>query len=147
MGLTEFLISKIKEFKGNVITIGTDKYSDYHSDLSSLESVETLISQIVQEHSKINGFIHFAPVDNYFKSESLNADEINRTVKSFFIIVKSLYNQLNSNKNLIASISFNSVISVIVNLDVDDECGKLSIFFIISTNSLNGFIIKYFPSI
>jgi len=110
MGLTEFLISKIKEFKGNVITIGTDKYSDYHSDLSSLESVEILISQIVQEHSEINGFIHFAPVDNYFKAEPLNADEINRTVKSFFIIVKSLYNQLNSNKNLIASISFNSVI-------------------------------------
>ncbi len=110
VGFSDIMIGLIRQNDGQVITIGDEGRSDYPVTLNSLDAVERVIKKILLENSEINGFIHLAPIDYYFKANALNDLEINSSVKSFFIIIKNLYEQLNRPKCLIASISFNSVV-------------------------------------
>ena len=111
-GFAEKIITKIKAKNGQVITIGDNtgkSKADFQFDLTDVKACEQRAEEFKEKHTEIDGFIHLAPLDFYF-SKKESDKEINATIKSFFVMVKSLFNVLDQKENIIGTITFDSVI-------------------------------------
>ncbi|MCD4742487.1 MAG: KR domain-containing protein, partial [Desulfobacteraceae bacterium] len=112
-GFAEKVIKKIKEKKGKVITIGA-KNADFKFDLTDVKACEKRIEEFKEKHPDIDGFIHLAPLDYYFSRtvpDEMESDkEINTTIKSFFVMIKSLFGKLDKKDSIIGAITFDSVV-------------------------------------
>ena len=107
-GFAEELVNQIHALDGNTIILG-DEENENHISLSSPEELEKQIQYISNTFKHIDGFIHLAPINYYFTSK-LNKEAINLSIKSFFIIIKHLFEQLNKKGSIVSSLSFNSVV-------------------------------------
>ena len=111
-GFSKAVIKKIEDKKGRVITIGS-KGADFKFDLTDPKDTEKRVEAFKQSHPDVNGFIHLAPLDFYFdKKESKDHFEnsLNVTIKSFFVMLKSLFETLDQEESVIGTVTFDSVV-------------------------------------
>ncbi len=111
-GFAKSVMQKIKKQKGKVITIGR-KGADFKLDLCDVKAVEQKMEEFKAEYKEIDGLIHLAPLNYYFDKKGETAgsdDDLNTTVKSFFVMVKALYEALDKDGTMIGAITFDSVI-------------------------------------
>ncbi|MCK5311834.1 MAG: acyltransferase domain-containing protein, partial [Desulfobacteraceae bacterium] len=116
-GFAEKIIEKIKAKKGKVITIGNKggkNKADFKFDLTDVKACEKRVKEFKEKYPEIDGFIHLAPLDYYFSKtepdEAQSDKEINATIKSFFVMIKSLFETLDRKDNIIGTITFDSVV-------------------------------------
>jgi len=112
-GFAKKIIEKIKEKQGKVVTLGS-KGADFKLDLTDVKSCEKQVEALKEKYPDLDGFIHLAPLDYYFSKTELNGDrsdkEINTTIKSFFVMIKGLYEKLDKKEGVIGTITFDSVV-------------------------------------
>ncbi|NOX32435.1 MAG: acyltransferase domain-containing protein [Deltaproteobacteria bacterium] len=111
-GFATKVAQEIIQKKGEVITIG-GKGADFKFDLADVKATEKRVEEFKKAYPGINGFIHLAPLDAYFDRNNKNGDSdesLNTTVKSFFVIIKSLFENLDREDNVIGTITFDSVV-------------------------------------
>ena len=111
-GFAKAVIKKIKEKKGQVITIG-GKGADFKFDLADVKATEKRVEEFKKEYPDITGFIHLAPLDFYFdrKNQETQEDQsLNTTIKSFFVMIKALFETLDQKQALIGTLTFDSVV-------------------------------------
>ena len=107
-GFAGAIIPKIQEMGGTVITMGSAAGSDLQCSLQDLAAVEKIMKE--QAGKGINGIIHLSPLDGYFSGREIDEKEIDGSVKSFYVMVKALYKDLNRSGSLLSILSFDSVI-------------------------------------
>ncbi len=125
-GFAKEVIRKIKQKKGEVITIGP-KGADVKFDLSDVKATEEQVEVFKKDYPELNGFIHLAPLDYYFDKDESNgySDEaLNTTIKSFFVMIKSLFDSLDQKENVIGTITFDSVVFPYM-----EDCGDIHPMF------------------
>ena len=111
-GFAKEVIKKIKQKKGEVITIGS-KGADFKFDLTDVKATEKRLEEFKKVYPEVNGFIHLAPLDFYFDKKNQKADSddaLNTTIKSFFVMIKSLFENLDQKETLIGTLTFDSVV-------------------------------------
>ncbi len=111
-GFAKAVIKKIKDKNGKVITIGA-KGADFKFDLTDVKAVEKRVEEFKKSYRDINGFIHLAPLDFYFDQKKVKdnfENSLNVTVKSFFVMIKSLFETLDKKTTVIGTITFDSVV-------------------------------------
>ncbi|MBU1695443.1 MAG: KR domain-containing protein, partial [Proteobacteria bacterium] len=125
-GFAKAVIKKIKEKKGQVITIGS-KGADFKFDLTDVKATEKRVEEFKKAYPDINGFIHLAPLDFYFdrKNQKAGSDEsLNTTIKSFFVMIKALFETLDQKENIIGTLTFDSVVFPYM-----EDCGDIHPMF------------------
>jgi acyl transferase domain-containing protein/NAD(P)H-dependent flavin oxidoreductase YrpB (nitropropane dioxygenase family)/acyl carrier protein/NAD(P)-dependent dehydrogenase (short-subunit alcohol dehydrogenase family) len=126
-GFAKAVIKQIKEKKGRVITIGNSKGVDETFDLTDVKGTQQAIETFKQKYPDLDGFIHLAPLDYYFDRKNGHGDSddsLNTTIKSFFVMIKSLFEVLNKPGTLIGTITFDSVVFPYM-----DGCGDIHPMF------------------
>ncbi|MCP3874205.1 MAG: KR domain-containing protein, partial [Desulfobacteraceae bacterium] len=111
-GFAKEVIKKIKLKKGQVITIGP-KGADFKFDLTDVNATEKRVEEFKEAYPQVNGFIHLAPLDYYFDRKNGKGDSdpsLNATLKSFFVMLKSLFDTLDKKDTVIGTITFDSVV-------------------------------------
>ncbi len=103
-------IEAIKEKGGNVITLGSQDFVDFKMDLTDIKAAEDRIAQFKDKYPEVNGFIHLASLDYFFKDTPTKDAELNTTFKTVFCIMKGLFDILDKPGNIIATMTFDSVI-------------------------------------
>ena len=106
-GFGKSVADKIKTLGGHAITIG--KSGEIAADFTKLESVESALASLVEKNS-INGLIHCAAIDPFIDGQKMDAGAVNTSVKSLFLIIKSLQGSLSKPGSFIAALSFDSVV-------------------------------------
>ncbi|MBU0973189.1 MAG: acyltransferase domain-containing protein, partial [Proteobacteria bacterium] len=135
-GFAAAVIKRIKDLGGEVIALGrkTGKRAvDLDLDLADLGATEAKLEAFKARTPEVNGFIHLAPLDYYFAGEKADSvkeaafasdPELNTTLKSAFVLIKSLFVSLDQKENLIATLTFDSVIFPYM-----DGCGPIHPMF------------------
>ncbi|MDM8536847.1 beta-ketoacyl synthase N-terminal-like domain-containing protein [Desulfobacterales bacterium HSG17] len=111
-GFAESIIKEIEDKKGKVITIGA-KGADFKFDLADIKSTQKQVEKLKKVHSNINGFIHLAPLDFYFSQKKIDNtfdESLNTGIKSFFVMIKAMFEDFDKKENIIGTISFDSVV-------------------------------------
>ena len=108
-GFSDSIITKIHALNGNTITIGNNENDNYKTDLFKTDNIDNSIENLISKETNIDGIIHLFPLDCYFEAHS-EQDKINSSVKSLFLIIKKLFDQLNRKETLISTLTFDSVI-------------------------------------
>jgi len=121
-GFAAAVIERIKGLGGEVITMGSKNSKipvDLDLDLTDLKGMEKSLELFKSKTPGVNGFIHLAPLDYYFagKNSAVSNNhakaldkELTATIKSAFVLIKSLFETLDSKESLIGTITFDSVI-------------------------------------
>jgi acyl transferase domain-containing protein/NAD(P)H-dependent flavin oxidoreductase YrpB (nitropropane dioxygenase family)/acyl carrier protein/NAD(P)-dependent dehydrogenase (short-subunit alcohol dehydrogenase family) len=117
-GFAAAVIKRITDLGGKVITLGarTGKNFvdlDLDLDLTDIGGMEDRLAAFKIKTPEVNGFIHLAPLDYYFKGKGAgfaSDQELNTTIKSAFVLVKSLFETLNTKESVMGTITFDSVI-------------------------------------
>jgi len=125
-GFAKDVIKKIKKQKGKVITIGS-KGADFKFDLTDVKGTEARVEEFKAKYTDLDGFIHLAPLNYYFDGKNGRADSdesLNATIKSFFVMIKSLFETFDKPGTMIGTIAFNSVV-----LPYLDGCGDIHPMF------------------
>ncbi len=122
-GFAKEIIKKIKHKQGEVITIGTQG-ADFEFDLTDVKATEKRVEEFKQAYPEINGFIHLAPLDSYFDAKGDSDEALNTTIKSFFVMIKSLFEILDQKETVIGTLSFDSVVFPYM-----EECGDIHPLF------------------
>ncbi len=111
-GFAKEIIRKIKQKNGQVITIGSKK-ADFKFDLADVKATEKRVEEFKKAYPEVNGFIHLAPLDFYFDRKNKEEREdasLNTTIKSFFVMIKALFENLDQKETFIGTITFDSVV-------------------------------------
>ncbi len=111
-GFAKAVIKKIEDKNDRVITIGA-KGADFKFDLTDVKATEKQVEEFKKSHPDVNGFIHLAPLDFYFDQKKVEGNfenSLNTTIKSFFVMIKSLFETFDKNQSVIGTITFDSVI-------------------------------------
>ena len=125
-GFAKKIIQKIKEKDGEVVTIG-GKDADFAFDLTDVKQTEKQVEEFKKAYPDISGFIHLSSLDYYFtaKDEKGDSDEaLNTTIKSVFVIIKSLFDTFNRKDGFIGTLTFDSVVFPYM-----DGCGRIHPLF------------------
>ncbi len=123
-GFAKKIIENIKQKKGKIVTIGS-KDADFRFDLSDVKLTEKQVEEFKKVHPDVTGFIHLAPLDYYFRGKDADSDEsLNATVKSMFVILKSMFDIFNKTQTLVGTITFDSVVFPYM-----DGCGDIHPMF------------------
>ncbi len=115
-GFASAVIKRIKGLGGKVITMGAKNSKrpvDLDLDLTNIREMEENLAAFKAKTFDVNGFIHLAPLDYYFngKGDGFASDqELNTTIKSAFVLIKSLFETLDNRENIMGTITFDSVI-------------------------------------
>ncbi len=131
-GFAPAVIDRIKKLGGEVITMGRkgDAKSmapDLDLDLRDLGETEKVLETFKASTPDVNGFIHLASLDYYFAGKEAvfaSDEELNTTIKSVFVLIKSLFETLDSKDNIMGTITFDSVIFPYM-----PDCGKIHPMF------------------
>jgi len=131
-GFASAVIERIEKLGGEVITMarkGDDKTMapDLDLDLRDLAETEKALEAFKASTPDVSGFIHLASLDYYFAGkESVFAsdEELNTTIKSVFVLIKSLFESLDRKDNIMGTITFDSVIFPYL-----PGCGKIHPMF------------------
>ncbi|MDZ7664000.1 MAG: beta-ketoacyl synthase N-terminal-like domain-containing protein [Desulfotignum sp.] len=121
-GVANAVIERIQKQGGEVITLGT-RDADVTADLSDLDGFQAALDAFARTGPGITGVIHLAPLDAYFdrkNREFASDDDLNTTVKSMFLVLKTLYDQLDRPDTFIGTITFDSVV-----FPYSDDCGDI----------------------
>ena len=111
-GFAEAVMERIHAMGGEVITLGA-RDADLIADMSDLDGCQAAIEAFAQTGPKITGYIHLASLDAYFerKNRAFAADaDVNTAVKSFFLLLKTLFDQLDNPDTFIGTLTFDSVV-------------------------------------
>ncbi len=125
-GFAKKIIHQIQQKKGEVITIG-GKGADFTLDLSDVKAVENRMEAFKAAFPKVNGFVHLAPLDFYFDKDPAKKESdqaLNTSLKSFFVMIKALFDTLDQPGSLIGTISFDSIVFPYM-----DGCGEIHPMF------------------
>ena len=118
-GFAKAVIKKIESLGGKAVTMAhaadgkKGQKADLTLDLSDVKALEAKMETLKPELAGLNGFIHLASLDYYFdreKSEFASDEELAVTVKSAFVLVKHLFDDLNRPGNIMGTIGFDSVV-------------------------------------
>jgi malonyl CoA-acyl carrier protein transacylase len=119
-GFADKAIKAIKAKKGKVVTIGAKGKADIAFDLGDSQNLEAGLKQLNTRHKKINGLLHFAHLDHYFADKAMDETEVNTAVTSMFVLIKGLYDKLDQEGSLIASLGFDSIV-----FPYGKDCGRI----------------------
>ena len=111
-GFARTMAEKIRQRHGRVITVGLEG-ADFMMDLADTDATETAMTELIRAFPDIDGLIHLAPLDGYFSRNDARVNpetHLNTTLKSFFVMVKALFDGLNQKDSLIGTLSFDSVV-------------------------------------
>jgi acyl transferase domain-containing protein/NAD(P)H-dependent flavin oxidoreductase YrpB (nitropropane dioxygenase family)/acyl carrier protein/NAD(P)-dependent dehydrogenase (short-subunit alcohol dehydrogenase family) len=108
-GYTEKISEMIKENGGIVFTLG-NRNADCIADMTDPADVEQKVSAFAAGHEEINSFIHLSPLDYIISGKDRTPECIESSVKSFFVIIKTMNEMLRRKGSIIAALSFNSVV-------------------------------------
>ncbi len=110
-GFSDRIIDIIKAGNGKVITLGGAD-ADVTMDLTDISLLEDQVAALGRQHPEVNCLIHLAPLDHYFGSQDsqLFDHALNASLKSLFIMIKGLYDQLDGPDSFIGTLSFDSVV-------------------------------------
>jgi len=111
-GFAREIIKKIKQKKGEVITIGSQG-ADFTFDLTNVAATEKRVGEFKEKYPDIHGFIHLAPLDFYFDRGNQTAGfdaGLNTTIKSLFVMIKALFETLDQKDTVIGTLTFDSVV-------------------------------------
>jgi len=124
-GFAKKIIQKIKEKDGEVVTIG-GKDADFAFDLTDVKQTEKQVEEFKKAYPDISGFIHLSSLDYYFtaKDEGDSDEALNTTIKSVFVIIKSLFDIFNRKDSFIGTLTFDSVVFPYM-----DGCGDIHPLF------------------
>ena len=124
-GFAKKIIQKIKEKDGEVVTIGS-KDADFAFDLTDVKQTEKQVEEFKKAYPDISGFIHLSSLDYYFtaKDEGDSDEALNTTIKSVFVIIKSLFDTFNRKDSFIGTLTFDSVVFPYM-----DGCGDIHPLF------------------
>jgi acyl carrier protein/nucleoside-diphosphate-sugar epimerase len=125
-GFARAVMERIQSAGGEVITLGT-KDADVTADLSDLDGFQAAIDSFAKTDPQITGFIHLASLDAYFdrkNTEFAGDRDLNTTVKSIFLLLKTLFDKLDAPNTLIGTIAFDSVVFPYM-----DGCGEIHPLF------------------
>jgi acyl transferase domain-containing protein/NAD(P)H-dependent flavin oxidoreductase YrpB (nitropropane dioxygenase family)/acyl carrier protein len=125
-GFAEAVMERIQSAGGEVVTLGA-KDADVTADLSDLDGFQAAIEIFAKTDPQITGFIHLASLDAYFDRNNTEfaADaDVNTTVKSPFLLLKTLFDKLDAPNTLIGTIAFDSVVFPYM-----DGCGEIHPLF------------------
>ncbi|MFA5903324.1 MAG: KR domain-containing protein, partial [Desulfobacula sp.] len=125
-GFAKKVIEKIKQKKGEVITIG-GKDADFSFDLTDVKLTEKQVEEFKKLYPDVSGFIHLSSLDYYFDGKDRKGDSdesLNTTVKSMFVILKSMFDTFNRKETFIGTITFDSVVFPYM-----DGCGDIHPMF------------------
>ncbi|MCK5837472.1 MAG: SDR family NAD(P)-dependent oxidoreductase, partial [Desulfobacula sp.] len=125
-GVAKAVIKKIKQKKGDVITIGS-KDADFIFDLTDVKATEKRVEEFKQAYPEVNGFIHLAPLDYYFDAKDAKETPdhaLNVTIKSFFVMIKSLFDTLDQKETVMGTLTFDSVV-----FPYGEDCGDIHPLF------------------
>jgi malonyl CoA-acyl carrier protein transacylase/acyl carrier protein len=118
-GFADRVIEAIRQQGGRAVTLGTGDSADFtyteftranENELPKEKKLKKVIKQIVKTHGKIHSFIHLSPLDAALNDAPIGEKEINTAVKSFFIIVKKLFDGFSKPGSVISALSFDSVV-------------------------------------
>ncbi|WDP92222.1 MAG: acyltransferase domain-containing protein [Desulfobacter sp.] len=118
-GFAKAVIKRIEALGGRAVTLAhrADKEkgqkADHVLDLSDVKALEEKMAALKTELAGINGFIHLAGLDFYFNRHNAgfaSDAELSVTVKSAFVLVKHLFDDLNREGNIIGTMAFDSVV-------------------------------------
>jgi len=119
-GFADAVIRQIKTAGGRVKTLaqaGTQKTkgkpADLTLDLRDPEGLESAMKGVKPTLSSLNGFIHLAPLDAYFERGRAGqaADpELAVAVKSAFVLIRHLFEDLDREGSVIGTLTFDSVV-------------------------------------
>jgi len=117
-GFAKAVIGKIRALGGKALTLGhcpegeTGPKADISLDLSDVKTLENQMDTLKPKLAGINGFIHLAGLDYYFARgpEFASDAELAVAVKSAFVLVKHLFEDLNREGNIIGTLGFDSVV-------------------------------------
>ncbi len=115
-GFAAAVIKRIKGLGGEVVTMGaknSKKPVDLDLDLTDLGQMEERLGAFKAKTPEVNGFIHLAPLDYYFNGKGAgfaSDQELNTTIKSAFVLIKSLFETLDNKESIMGTIAFDSVI-------------------------------------
>ena len=83
------------------------------------------MEEFKKAYPDINGFIHLSSLDYYFNRKNTDSDEsLNTTIKSMFVILKSMFDTFNRKQTLIGTLTFDSVVFPYM-----DGCGDIHPMF------------------
>ncbi len=125
-GFADAVIERIQSMGGEVITLGTEN-ADVTADLSDLDGFQTAINAFAQTDPEITGYLHLASLDAWFdrKNREFASDEdLNLTLKSMFVLLKTLYEQLDRPDRFIGTLTFDSVVFPYM-----EDCGEIHPLF------------------
>ncbi|MCF8074863.1 MAG: SDR family NAD(P)-dependent oxidoreductase, partial [Desulfotignum sp.] len=125
-GFAQAVIERVQSMGGEVITLGTEN-ADVTADLSDLDGCQAAIDAFAQTGPGITGVIHLASLDAYFdrKNREFASDrDLNTTMKSMFVLLKTLYDQLDRPDTFIGTLTFDSVVFPYM-----DDCGEIHPLF------------------
>ncbi|MCG8688444.1 MAG: phosphopantetheine-binding protein, partial [Desulfobacterales bacterium] len=118
-GFADAVIKKIENLGGKVVTLAhqgegeNTNDADLNLDLSDVKGLEEKMDALKQELEGLNGFVHLAGLDYYFNrsgQEFASDEELSVTVKSAFVLVKHLFDDLNKQGNIMGTMTFDSVV-------------------------------------
>jgi len=125
-GFARAVIERIQKQGGDVVTLGTED-ADVIADLSELDGFQEAIEGFAKTGPRITGYLHLAPLDAYFDRNSrefASDEDLNTTVKSMFLVLKTLYDQLDRPDTFIGTLTFDSVVFPYM-----DDCGEIHPLF------------------
>ncbi len=108
-GFAEKIIKEIKSLNGKVITVG-EKGSDIVADLTDMDAVEKAMKDAVAKDSSINSILHLEPLNMYFGGKDNDFKTLDRYVKTMFIMINTLFENVKTKDSIITSMSFDSVV-------------------------------------
>ncbi len=123
-GFADSVIKAVAAKNGRVITMGDRDTADIQVDLADLEPVHQAAEGLVKTHGPVHGIIHLAHLDDYFNKGDghpvVDDLETSRAVKSLFVIIKALFDSLDREGTLIASMGFDSAV-----FSYHQDCGPI----------------------
>jgi len=111
-GFAKEVIKQIKLKKGEVITIG-GKTADFKMDLTDVKTTEKQVEAFKEIYPEIDGFLHLSPLDYYFDRKNKrddSDDSLNATIKSYFVMIKALFETLDRKETIMGTLTFDSVV-------------------------------------
>jgi acyl transferase domain-containing protein/NAD(P)H-dependent flavin oxidoreductase YrpB (nitropropane dioxygenase family)/acyl carrier protein/NAD(P)-dependent dehydrogenase (short-subunit alcohol dehydrogenase family) len=125
-GFAKAVTLRIQSLGGEVITLGPGD-ADVTADLSDLDGFQAVIEAFARTGPGITGLIHLASLDAYFdrnNREFASDADVNTTVKSLFLLLKTLFDKLDAPDTLIGTLAFDSVVFPYM-----DDCGEIHPLF------------------
>jgi malonyl CoA-acyl carrier protein transacylase len=104
------MAEKVASRGGRAIIAGSGEGADIPCNWQNPQNVKTVLTHLQEIGDRIDGVIHLIPLERYPDADAMDQHRINGGLKSFFILIQGLFDQLNRPGTFIAMPSMHSTI-------------------------------------